>query len=169
MPSEKVTQCVNALIARKLKIAFAESASAGKLSFEFSRVIDSGQILLGGLVCYDQCVKEDLLHVSHKLIEKHTAESAEVTKAMAQNLSKVLNADISVALTGLTSPGGSETPEKPVGTIFIHVVSGSHDFGRRYEFEGSPDAILEQATDAVSDMILTTLNPTNETRTYKRF
>lgn len=153
MPSEKVTRCVNALIERKLKIAFAESASAGKLSFEFSRVVDSGQILLGGLVCYDQSVKENLLHVPHDLIEKYTAESAEVTKVMAENLREVLHPDISVALTGLTSPGGSETPEKPVGTIFIHLVSESHDMAQRHEFAGNPDAILEQATDAVSDLI----------------
>ena len=153
MASSKVTACVKALIDKKLTIAFVESASAGRMSYEFSTVPDSGNILLGGMVCYHICLKEKALGIPHQLIETFTAESAEVTKAMAINFSRTANCDICVALTGLTTPGGSETPEKPVGTIFIHLLMPQKEIARRFEFTGSPEEILNQAIDETATII----------------
>ena len=42
---------------------------------------------------------------------------------MAVNAKKMFNkADILVAVTGLTKSGGSETEDKPVGTIYIDFI-----------------------------------------------
>ncbi len=154
MASENVTRCVQALIEKKLTIAFAESASAGRMSYEFSTVPDSGSVLMGGLVCYHICVKEDALQVPEYLIEAYTPESAEVTREMSVNLCQLVKADVCVALTGLTTPGGSETAEKPVGTIFVHVTFGPKQAARRFELKGNPEAIVLQAIDATADLIL---------------
>lgn len=154
MASEKVTRCCNALINKKLSITFVESASAGKLCYEFSTVINSGQILTGGIVCYHSSMKEDLLSIPHGTIQKHTAESAIVTKLMAQNFYRYVQSDICVALTGLTTPGGSESKSKPVGTIFIHIVFPSKEVAKRYEFKGTPEDIVNQAIEAVCELIL---------------
>ncbi len=43
----------------------------------------------------------------------------QVTTALAKNLPKLIKADIHVAITGLASAGGTETKDKPVGTIFF--------------------------------------------------
>ena len=154
MASKKVTACCKALIEKKWTITFVESASAGKLNYEFSTVIDSGKILIGGMVCYHPSMKEDLLHIPHGTIKKYTAESAIVTKLMAQNFHRHVKSDICVALTGLTTPGGSESPTKPVGTIFIHIVFPAKEIATRLLFNGLPEEILDQATDAIADLIL---------------
>ena len=112
MASDKVTACCQSLIEKNLTITFVESASAGKMSYEFSTVFNSGRILIGGMVCYHSSMKEDLLHIPWGTIEKYSAESEEVTKLMAQNFYRYINSDICVALTGLTTPGGSENEEK---------------------------------------------------------
>lgn len=154
MASDKVTACCQALIEKNLTIAFVESASAGKMSYEFSTVFNSGRILIGGMVCYHTSMKEDLLHIPWGTIEKHSAESAVVTQLMAENFYKYINSDICVALTGLTTPGGSESEEKPVGTIFIHIIFSDKEIARHFEFKGTPEDIISQAIDAAADLIL---------------
>jgi nicotinamide-nucleotide amidase len=159
MASKKVMACSKALAEKKMTIVFVESATAGKMSYEFSTVPESGDILIGGMVSYNAALKEGLLNVSRRLIEEFTPESAEVTEAMAHNFSKMTIADICVAVTGLTTPGGSESPEKPVGTIFLHVVLPHGNIAGRYEFDGSAAEIVSKAIDAAAVLVLNEIMP----------
>lgn len=118
MPLQKVLACSEILVSRQLTIAFAESATAGRITAEFSLSPQSGKVLKGGIVCYDAYIKEDLLKIPHELIEKYTPESAEVTAALAKSLKNFIDADITIGITCFTTPGGSETDTKPVGTVF---------------------------------------------------
>lgn len=146
------------LAEKELTVAFAESATAGKLSYEYSLTPDSGKILKGGLVCYDACIKEDVLGIPHELIKKYTPESAEVTKELARSLHKVVpSADVFIAVTGLTTAGGSETPEKPVGTMFIHAVISGQEFPVREVFSGSPEQIIAAAIKRVDRLLIENL------------
>ena len=133
------------LIGKNLSLAFAESATAGKASAEFSIACNAGKFLKGGFVCYDASLKTRLLDVPNELIEKFTPESMEVTKAIATGLGKIIDADIHIGITGLPCPGGSETPEKPVGTMFIYVLlHGTLWFNERLQLLGSHQQILDQ-------------------------
>jgi nicotinamide-nucleotide amidase len=138
-------------------MAFAESATAGRLCSEFSLVNDSGKFLIGGLVCYDACLKQEILGVPPELIKKYTPESAEVTEELAKRIPRIISSDIQVAVTGLTTPGGSETPEKPVGTMFIHIFIKGKPVSARKVFSGSPESIVLQTVEAVAQMILAAL------------
>ena len=84
MPSELLIKCSHLLKEKKLAITFAESATAGRLSAEFALIPDCGEILKGGIVCYDACIKQDILGVPENLVKKYTPESAEVTEEMAR-------------------------------------------------------------------------------------
>lgn len=154
MPSTIVIQCSKALAERKLTVAFAESATAGRLSAEFSLCPDSGTILKGGLVCYDASLKESILHVPKDMLRHFTPESAEVTRELAERLQVFIPADIHIAVTGLTCPGGSETPEKPVGTMFIHLCTRGKSLAVRHEFSGAPEDIMLQCIDGVASLML---------------
>ena len=160
MNTQKVIECSEALIKKHWTITFVESASAGKMSYEFSRVPNSGKILIGGMVCYNAFMKEELLRIPKDLIEKFTPESAEVTKAMANSFCKLAESDICVAITGLTSPRGSETPEKPVGTIFVHIIFPNKQLASRFVFEGSPEEIVDQAIEEIAGLIIQEINQT---------
>jgi nicotinamide-nucleotide amidase len=146
MSDNELWRCADILTARGLTVSFAESATAGRIMADFSLVPDAGKFLKGGLVCYDACLKEDVLEVPASLIEKYSAESAEVTEALAQGLHKLVAADIYIAVTGLTTPGGSEGPDKPVGTMFLAAAdrSGMLLFSERNVFSGGPQMILLQ-------------------------
>ncbi|MFL9832230.1 CinA family protein [Flavobacterium sp. ARAG 55.4] len=158
MISQKVIECSNALVKRNWSIAFVESMSAGKMCYEFSRVPQSGKILIGGLVCYDGGMKEDLLAVPHYLLEKFTPESAEVTEAMAQNFCRTVPSDICVAITGLSTSGGSETPEKPVGTIFLYFIFPHKQISKRCQFKGNAEDIVNQTIDMAASVIIEELD-----------
>lgn len=123
-------QCYQLLAKRKLSIAFIESASAGYLAYCFSQSKYSGEILYGGLVCYDLRVKQRILKIEKKLIERYTAESMQVTEQMVIQAKKIFKANILVSCTGLLKKGGSETKDKPVGTFFysIFYINKIHNF-----------------------------------------
>ncbi|WP_276088114.1 CinA family protein [Pedobacter sp. JY14-1] len=155
MKTDTLTACAKLLIENKLTIAFAESATAGRIAADFSLQPDAGKFLKGGIVCYDACLKSDLLKVPQELIDTHTPESMEVTQAIASGLAGLIPADIHLGVTGLPAPGGSETEEKPVGTMFICGMLGERSiFSDRAVFEGSPEEIVQQTVAKVAVLII---------------
>lgn len=154
MPSADVKKCSKLLAEKGFKIAFVESATAGRLCSEFSLCPESGKILMGGLVCYDAQLKKDILNIPAEIIKFHTPESAEVTRLLAKNAKPFLQADIVVAITGLLNEGGSETKEKPVGTMFIHIYSATSSIAKRLVFDGSPEERILQTIDSVARMLI---------------
>ncbi|WP_109441918.1 CinA family protein [Acinetobacter haemolyticus] len=137
----------------KLKIFFIESASAGYLAYQFSLDPHSGDILNGGLVCYDLKIKENLLNVSHKLVEKHTAESMQVTAELIKKARKICKSDIYVSCTGLLKKGGSETKKKPVGTFFYCIKYKNKIYKFKTIYDGSPQSKLKKLlNDICSDI-----------------
>ena len=154
MAETKILQCSKLMAERRLTIAFAESATAGWLCSEFALAPESGQVLQGGITCYDASLKETLLKVPHDFIEQFTPESQEVTDELAKRLGALIPSDIQVGVTGLTTPGGSETDEKPVGTMFISAVIKGRLVGIRKVFKGSCEEIIHQTIEAAADMLI---------------
>lgn len=147
-------QASEILVSKNWRIAFAESATAGLLCSAFSHVSESGKVLIGGINCYDASIcKEGLLHVRGELIETFTPESAEVTRALAEAAIPFFKADVAFAVTGLLTPGGSETPEKPVGTMFFHLVTPEKSMAFREEFSGEPDEILAKTLETAAGIL----------------
>jgi nicotinamide-nucleotide amidase len=158
MPSDLLIKCSEMIREQELTIACAESATAGRLSAEFALIPDCGNILKGGIVCYDACIKQDILGIPAELVERYTPESAEVTKELANRLQKFIKSDIQIGITGLTMPGGSETEEKPVGTMFIHAVIKGKQVAAREVFEGTPEEIVLQTIDNVAHILINELS-----------
>ena len=152
-----VEECCQILADNELTIAFAESATAGKLAFEFSQTAYSGKVLKGGLVCYDACIKEDILHIPKEFVDEYTPESPEVTRTMALKLKEIMDADIVIAVTGLTTPGGSEGPHKPVGTMFYCILANGELYERRKVFTGSARDIINLTIEQIVKTLIQVL------------
>jgi nicotinamide-nucleotide amidase len=157
MAEQKISECSKLMAGKGLTIAFAESATAGWLCSEFALTEESGEILKGGLACYDANLKVSLLGVAQELIDRFTPESLEVTRAMAYGLQKLIPSDIQVTVTGLTTPGGSETPEKPVGTMFVVALIKGREVNFRKVFTGSCEQVIRQTICATAEMLITVL------------
>jgi nicotinamide-nucleotide amidase len=154
MAESKISICSKLMAEQGLTIAFAESATAGWLCSEFALTEESGKVLKGGIACYDAGLKVKLLGVSQQLIDDYTPESMEVTKEMAYRLKELIASDIQVTVTGLTTPGGSETPEKPVGTMFVFALICGREASFRKVFSGSCEDVIRQTIEAVADLLI---------------
>lgn len=111
-------KAVELLLKRGLKVATAESCTAGLLSKRITEIAGSSEIFECGVVSYANCIKEKLLGVPAETLEKYGAVSPQTAEAMARGALKAGGADIGIGITGIAGPGGG-TPEKPVGLIYI--------------------------------------------------
>jgi len=153
MAESKISICSKLMAGKGLTVAFAESATAGWLCSEFALTEESGKVLMGGIACYDAGLKVKLLKVRQELIDEFTPESMEVTREMAYRLRELIDSDIQVTVTGLTTPGGSETPEKPVGTMFVFALIKDKEASFRKVFSGSCEDVIHQTIEATADML----------------
>lgn len=105
-----------------LTISTAESCTGGYIAHRITSVSGSSRYFKGSVIAYSNDIKNALLHVPFKVIEKYGAVSAEVVTIMAENARKLLKTDFSVAVSGIAGPEGG-TDEKPVGTVWIAISS----------------------------------------------
>jgi nicotinamide-nucleotide amidase len=157
MAEQKILTCSKLMAEQGLTVAFAESATAGWLCSEFALAPESGKVLMGGITCYDASLKETLLKVPHELITAFTPESQEVTDELAKRLPALINADICIGITGLTAPGGSETKEKPVGTMFVSALIRARLVSKRWLFQGSCEEVIHQTIEATAELLINEL------------
>lgn len=92
------------LIDHQLKMATAESCTAGLIISELTRVPGSGQSVDCGLAVYSPEAKQRYLGVSFELIERHGLTSEETSRAMALGALDNNDADVAVANTGIAGP-----------------------------------------------------------------
>ena len=113
-----VLALADALRARGLKIATAESCTGGLIAAACTAVAGSSDWFERGFVSYSNEAKRELLGVDAALIEAVGAVSEEVARAMAEGALLHSRAQLAVAVTGIAGPGGA-TPGKPVGTVWL--------------------------------------------------
>jgi nicotinamide-nucleotide amidase len=152
------SRLINFFQKNKLTMAFAESVTCGLAAHKLSQVKDTSQAFKGSIVCYNGEVKTDLLKIPKKLIEKFTPESQQVTDAMAKNLKRLIVADVHAAVTGLASPGGSETKNKPVGTVFFSVLFKKKLFRQRKLYKGTPFQIKTKTCNDLYRMLISSVS-----------
>jgi PncC family amidohydrolase len=134
----------------------AESCTGGGIGSALTSVPGSSAVYKGGVICYTNWVKEHILGVDSKLLEEWGAVSAPVAQAMAEGVRRVLDADISLSVTGLAGPDGDEFGN-PVGTVFVGCDSPWHTEVRKYLFTGDRAAVRSQAVSAALELVLAVL------------
>jgi nicotinamide-nucleotide amidase len=140
-------------------IATAESITGGLVAAHLTDESGSSGIFLGGVVAYQNQVKQELLGVSPSLMEQQGAVDAEVAAQMAigvrQRFARInqveLEKVIGVSTTGVAGPGLQEGKEP--GTVFIGVSSRISDVVYSFEFLGDRGSVREQSVAAVVNAI----------------
>ena len=136
---------------RGLRIAAAESCTAGLLLGRLTEIPGSSAWVIGGVVAYANDVKTRELGVPAALLSAHGAVSEPVARAMADGVRASFGADIGVAITGIAGPsGGSDA--KPVGMV-VTAVSGSAPAVKTSIFPGDRQMVRALATAAALDMV----------------
>ncbi len=116
-------QTVELLKSKKLKLATAESCTGGLISKRITDVSGSSEVFEGGVVCYSNRFKENVLGVSPETLKKYGAVSRKTAREMVKGVLSLTKADIAVAVTGIAGPSSDDT-NKPVGLVYIAVSDG---------------------------------------------
>ncbi|MBQ7225301.1 MAG: nicotinamide-nucleotide amidohydrolase family protein [Clostridia bacterium] len=114
------TKLVKTLMKKGLTISTAESCTGGLIAKCITDVSGASSVFWGGVVSYDNSVKENVLKVKRETLETAGAVCDSTACQMAEGVRKLLNTDIGISTTGIAGPGGG-TPEKPVGTVYIGI------------------------------------------------
>lgn len=123
-------QIGDALRARRLSLAVAESCTGGLLGDFITDIPGSSDYFLGGVLSYSNQVKHDLLGVRAETLETHGAVSAQCAAEMAQGVRRLVHSDVALSITGIAGPtGGSEA--KPLGLTYIHLSAPGCERGVR--------------------------------------
>jgi PncC family amidohydrolase len=141
------------LQSRNRKLVVAESCTGGLLGSRITDVPGSSDYFLGGVIAYAYEAKVELLGVSWATLNARGAVSRETVLEMARGVRERLGGDIAVSVSGIAGPGGA-TPEKPVGTTWIGLVSGDTEQAELFHFSGDRKANKASAVDAALRLLL---------------
>ena len=136
---------------KEMTLATAESCTGGRIAEAIIAVPGASKYFKGGIICYVNEVKENLLGVSHQLLEEKTAVCEEVAIEMVKGVCKTLNTDYAIAATGVAGPGGG-TKEIPVGTIWLACGNAERVVTYKVEEDHGRDINLAIATNKAIQM-----------------
>ena len=101
--------------AKRAILATAESCTGGLIAGAITDIAGSSDVFERGFVTYSNAAKVDMLGVKPQTIDQHGAVSEEVAGEMAEGALARSDATLTVAVTGIAGPGGSD--HKPEGRV----------------------------------------------------
>jgi nicotinamide-nucleotide amidase len=141
--SAEAKALLDALIARSLTLATAESCTGGLIAATLTALPGSSAAFLAGYVTYSNEAKAAMLGVPAGLIQAQGAVSAEVATRMAEGARERSGAALAVSCTGVAGPSGGSAA-KPVGCVYLAIArDGRPTEAQRFDFPGDRAAVRE--------------------------
>lgn len=106
------------LVDSKRRLVTAESCTGGWVAKALTDVPGSSAWFLGGVVSYDNRLKQSLLGVAEETLAIHGAVSDATVREMALGALERLGGDLALAVSGIAGPDGGQLG-KPVGTVWF--------------------------------------------------
>ncbi|HID98439.1 MAG TPA: CinA family nicotinamide mononucleotide deamidase-related protein [Thermodesulfobacteriaceae bacterium] len=133
-------------------LAVAESCTGGLMAHRITSVPGSSQWFDRGVVTYSNISKEELLGVSHDTLTSYGAVSSQTAIEMALGVRRVAGTSFGLAITGIAGPAGGSR-EKPVGTVYISMVTPEKAVCERFMFPGTRHMIQALASETALDWL----------------
>ncbi len=140
------------LTERGQTLAVAESCTGGAVAASFTAMAGASAYFAGGVVAYQNEVKERLLGVQHESIAAHGAVSEEVVRQMAEGARNLFATDYAIATSGIAGPSGG-CEQKPVGTVWMAVAGPKRTVCQLRQCGTDRGQIIHRATASVIAML----------------
>jgi nicotinamide-nucleotide amidase len=155
---ERAAQALQLASTQAVRIATAETCTAGLVSGCLTSVAGASKTFERGFVLYHDSAKATGLGVPETISRQYGAVSAEVTKGLAEGALANSTAGVSVAVTGYAGPGGGNE-KNPVGTVYVAAArQGAETLVERHVFSGDRDAVRMQAVGAALTLLVRQLS-----------
>ena len=141
---------------KKLTISVAESCTGGLIGKRLTDNAGSSEYFLGSVTAYSNQLKTTLLNVSDGIINEHGAVSEQTALEMAKGIRNKTGSNIGLSTTGISGPGGG-TKTKPVGLVYIGLVTPEKSIVKKYNFHFGRHIHREMTTTAALNITRLTL------------
>jgi nicotinamide-nucleotide amidase len=142
-----------ALLDKGLTLATAESCTGGLAGHLVTNEAGSSAYYRGGVVCYSNESKMELLEVSPDTLRSSGAVSEACVREMLRGVLMRFGAQVGLAITGVAGPdGGSDL--KPVGTVYVAVGSSENHCVTRLSVRGNRMSIKERSAKEALRLLL---------------
>jgi nicotinamide-nucleotide amidase len=143
-PEQPVAEVFALLKEKKMRLALAESCTGGLMAQQLTALAGSSQIFLGGVVCYSNASKCDLLSVPKQLLEEEGAVSSACAEALVQGLLQRFHVEVALSITGIAGPSGGSI-ERPVGSVWLAMSTPSGVKSTLMQLHGNRQQIRKRA------------------------
>ena len=140
------------LTQQKKTIATAESCTGGKIAQMLSSVPGASNYFKGSVVSYATETKIKVLGISEALIQKHSVVSAEVAKAMAISIQKLMQTDYAIATTGNAGPTKGDA-DAEVGTVFIALAAADEVVVHEFNFGQPREKVIDRTVNKSMELL----------------
>lgn len=148
-----VSQLLALSIEKRVKLTCAESCTGGMLATALTDIPGSSEMMERGFVTYTNAAKIEMLGVVPATLAAHGAVSEAVAREMAAGALAHSKAQISVAITGIAGPGGSD--HKPEGRVCFAIAHSCKCDAETQEFGArGRDAVRRAARDHALALLL---------------
>lgn len=130
------------MIENNKTLGISESCTGGYLSYLFNFLPNSSKIFKGSIVVYTNEIKEKVLNVDSKIIEKFGAVSIETSIDMAKKAKKILNSNYSIGVTGNFGPISQEDKDK--GLIYVSILFDDNLISKKFVLSGTREEIRQK-------------------------
>ncbi len=144
---------ISVLKSKNLTISTAESCTGGLIGYKITEIPGASDVYLGGVISYSNDVKETVLGVSHETLVSFGAVSEETALEMVEGARFTFSSDVAIAVTGIAGPGG-EVPGKPVGLVYISVLTPKGTVVEKNIFSGNREEVRNSAANRAMEIVL---------------
>lgn len=138
-------------------ISFAESCTGGLVSKMVTDTSGASAVFYGGIVSYDNSIKENLLKVGVNTLNVFGAVSHECALEMAFGVKNLMKTDYGVSITGIAGPNG-DTKTKELGLVYIAITDGERIEVIKNNFTGNREQIRQKSANKALITIINFLN-----------
>ena len=124
-------------------IATAESCSGGTIASLLAAVPGASKSFKGSVVAYDTRIKTTVLGIPEAVIEEFSVVSAEVAKAMALSIQKMMQTDYAIATTGNAGPSKGDS-DAEIGTVFIALATPEEVIVEEFNFGQPREKVIDR-------------------------
>jgi nicotinamide-nucleotide amidase len=144
-------------------LAVAESCTGGLVSSMLTAIPGSSEYFLGGIVAYQNEVKQKFIEVRQETLDSVGAVSEQTAREMASGVRRQFQSTYGISLTGVAGPGGA-SEAKPVGLVFCGVAGPEGTQVFRLQLRGSRDQIRLRAAKQVMWRLCNTIRQSSKSQ-----
>lgn len=130
-----------------MTLSTAESCTGGRIAAAITAHSGASNYFRGGLVAYQNDVKEEMLGVPHEMIATYGVVSRQVAEQMVKGACRLFHSDYALASTGYAEAWEGHDVEIWVawgGEHDVHSICLTEDFGRVKNVELATQCVLDE-------------------------